>query len=73
KLKDGEENLKVDESGLSLNKALKVDTVNGVNINKTETGDYVFGDVNVSVVQKDVDSVKDKTQHITADENGTHF
>ncbi|MBM6834347.1 hypothetical protein, partial [Megamonas hypermegale] len=30
KLKDGEENLKVDESGLSLNKALKVDTVNGV-------------------------------------------
>ena len=73
KLKDGEENLKVDESGLSLNKALKVDTVNGVNINKTEEGDYVFGDVNVSVVQKDVDSVKDKTQHITADENGTHF
>ena len=73
KLKDGEENLNVDGSGLSLNKALKVDTVNGVNINKTETGDYVFGDVNVSVVQKDVDSVKDKTQHITADENGTHF
>ena len=73
KLKDGEENLKVDESGLSLNKELKVDTVNGVNINKTEEGDYVFGDVNVSVVQKDVNIVKDKTQYITADENGTHF
>ncbi|MBM6834393.1 hypothetical protein, partial [Megamonas hypermegale] len=70
KLKDGEKNLNVDGNGLSLNKALEVDTVNGVNI-KNEKGDYVFGNVNVSGVKKDVDSVKDKTQHITADENGT--
>lgn len=46
--------------------------LNGVELSNSADG-YMVGDVNVSVVQKDVDSVKDKTQHITADKNGTHF
>ena len=46
--------------------------LNGVELSNSADG-YMVGNVNVSVVQKDVDSVKDKTQHITADKNGTHF
>lgn len=62
---DGDEkNIYSDEGNVKLN---------GVEVKGNETDGYQVGNVNVSVVQKDVDSVKDKTQHITADENGTHF
>ena len=58
KLKDEEENLKVDESGLSLNKALKVDTVNGVNINKDAGGNYIFGNVDVTEIKTNTQNIR---------------
>lgn len=62
---DGDEkNIYSDEGNVKLN---------GVEVKGNETDGYQVGNVNVSVVQKDVDIVKDKTQHITVDENGTHF
>lgn len=64
KVDGNEKNIYSDEGNVKLN---------GVEVKGNETDGYQVGNVNVSVVQKDVDIVKDKTQHITVDENGTHF